>query len=74
MIGRNGNANITSRLLTVREGAQQLAIKEGTLRLWLAQRRIPYIKAGRAVRIPLDAIEQFLAANLVPARESRYGY
>lgn len=58
-------------MLTVEQAANQLGIKEGTLRLWLAQRKIPYVKLGRAVRIPEKAIEELIVRSTVPAHERR---
>lgn len=58
-------------LLTVAEVAERLAVREGTVRLWLAQRRLPRVNCGRAVRIPAEAIEAFITRNTVPAREPR---
>jgi len=56
---------------TVRQAAQALAIKDGTLRLWLGQRRIPYLRCGRAIRISVQAVEDFISRNTVPARGDR---
>jgi excisionase family DNA binding protein len=60
-----------NHLLTVREVAERLAIREGTVRLWLAQGRLPTVKCGRATRIPADSVEEFVRQNTVPARGSR---
>jgi len=38
-----------SRLLDVRETARMLRLKESTVRSWILQRRIPYVKMGRRV-------------------------
>jgi excisionase family DNA binding protein len=58
-------------LLTVRDVAAQLAIREGTVRLWLAQGRLPKVKCGRAVRIPAEAVEDFVRRHTVPAKAGR---
>ncbi len=60
-------------LLTVREASERLSLREGTVRLWLAQRRLPYVRCGRAIRIPSEAVEQFIQRNTIPAREGRNG-
>ena len=62
---------MTKQLLTVREVAELLAIREGTVRLWLAQRRLPKVKLGRAVRVPADAVERFVHENTIPSRSSK---
>jgi excisionase family DNA binding protein len=59
------------KLLTVCEAAEALNIKVSTLRAWLLHRKLPRVNCGRAVRIPAEAIEQFIERNTVPAREPR---
>ena len=61
--------NTCGVLLTVREAAERLRVREGTVRAWLAQRRIPKVKLGRATRIPSEAIDQMIAEGLVPSRQ-----
>lgn len=61
-----------SRLMTVREVAERLGLRESTIRAWLLHRRLPHVKCGRAVRIPTEAIDQFIAENTVPARDTRH--
>ncbi len=58
-------------LLTVQDVAQLLRIKEGTVRLWLSMRKLPRVQCGRSVRIPAEAVEEFIARNTIPAREAR---
>ncbi len=62
-----------SQLLTVAEAAERLGLKVTTVRAWLYQRRLPRVNCGRAVRIPADAIAEFIEQNTVPAREERNG-
>lgn len=56
-------------LLTVTEVAERLNLRPSTIRAWLARRRLPRVSAGRAVRIPAEAVEQFIHQNTIPARE-----
>lgn len=58
-------------LLTVAEAAEALNVRICTVRAWLAKRKLPRVNCGRAVRIPADAIAQFIERNTVPAREER---
>jgi len=58
-------------LLSVKQAAQALAVKEATIRAWLARRKLPFVRCGRSVRIPADAIMEFIERNTIPARESR---
>lgn len=59
------------QLLSVQEAAEHLALKPATIRAWLAKRKLPRVNCGRAVRIPADAIAQFIERNTVPARDER---
>lgn len=58
------------RLLTVREAAERLAIREGTLRFWLRNGKLTRVYLGRSVRIPSLAIEDLIRAGTVPARRA----
>jgi excisionase family DNA binding protein len=60
-----------NKLLSVREAGEVLNLRPATIRAWLLRRKLPRVKCGRAVRIPADAIENFIAANTIPAREPR---
>jgi excisionase family DNA binding protein len=51
------------RLLTVQEAAQYLAVSASTLYGWVWQRRISFVKVGRALRFDLDDLEAFVEAN-----------
>jgi excisionase family DNA binding protein len=64
----------TKPLLRVEEAADYLNIKPSTVRDWLLKRKLPRVYVGnRAVRIPLEALEQLITENTVPAREKRNG-
>jgi excisionase family DNA binding protein len=58
-------------LLTVTETAEALNLKASTVRAWLAKRKLPRVNCGRAVRIPADAIAEFIERNTIPAKENR---
>jgi len=54
------------KLLTVREAAQILGIKEQTLHLWASQRRIPHYKLGKkAVRFKEEELTAWIDARRV---------
>src|SRR5215472_16515907 len=55
-------------LLRVPEAAEVLHLKPSTIRAWLLRRKLPCVHCGRAVRIPVDALEKFIAENTVPAK------
>jgi len=54
-------------LLTIPEAADALRVRPSTLRSWVLDRRIPFCKIGRCVRIRRSDVEQLLAASVVPA-------
>jgi excisionase family DNA binding protein len=56
-----------SDLLTVPEAAALLRLKASTIRAWVCQRRIPYVKVGRLVRIRHTDLEALIAEGVVPA-------
>jgi len=60
----------TTKLYTVTQAADALGLKPATIRAWLSRRKLPRVNCGRAVRIPVDAVEQFIEENTIPARQS----
>ena len=60
-------------LLNVQETADRLGIRPATVRAWLLRRKLPCVHCGRAVRVPADAVEEFIERNTIPAREQRNG-
>lgn len=51
-------------LLTVNEAAEAMALKSCTVRKWILEKRIPYIRLGkRAIRIPKTWIAQQICAG-----------
>jgi excisionase family DNA binding protein len=60
-------------MLTVRQTAERLGLRESTIRAWLSARRISFVRLGRAVRIPESEVSRLIETNTVPRRESRHG-
>ena len=59
---------ISTKLITIREAANRLGLKESTIRKYILKRQIAYVKPSvRAVRIPIEELERILAAGLRPA-------
>ena len=58
-------------LLTVKQVAERLGLREGTIRAWLTQGRLPKVRCGRAIRVPAEAVEDFVSRNTVPAQGGR---
>ena len=65
---KNTDANNTQitglpRLLTYQDAADILAVKPQTLRQWVSQKRIPFVKIGAAVRFTPDQLESFIRSS-----------
>lgn len=58
-------------LLTVAEAGEALGLRPSTIRAWLSRRKLPRVNCGRAVRIPAEAVREFIEQNTVPARKER---
>ncbi|MCW5787884.1 MAG: helix-turn-helix domain-containing protein [Nitrospira sp.] len=59
---------VSAKLITIREAAERLGLKESTIRKYILKRQIAYVKPSvRAVRIPIEELERILAAGLRPA-------
>jgi len=59
----------SERLLNVREASAALGLSPWTIRAWISQRRIPYLKLGKAVRIDPLELAKYLNRCKVPPRE-----
>jgi excisionase family DNA binding protein len=58
-----------SKLLTVRQAAQQLGVSRHTVRSWTYSGRISVVRVGpKAIRIPTEAIANIIAAGFKPAK------
>jgi excisionase family DNA binding protein len=55
------------RLLTVEDAADRLGTSARFVRRLVFQRRIPYVKVGRHVRIAASDLDAFIAAGRVEA-------
>src|SRR5688572_12110925 len=61
-------AQFLAVMLTVPEFAEQLGLKEATVRAWILRRRISYCKInGKSVRIPRSELDRLTTENFVPA-------
>ena len=58
---------VSTKLITIREAAERLGLKESTIRKYILKRQIAYVKPSvRAVRIPIEESERILTAGLRP--------
>jgi excisionase family DNA binding protein len=52
-------------LLTVTEAAQRLSLGRGTTYQLVQRGELPVVRIGRAVRVPVQALEEWIAARTV---------
>ena len=57
-----------SGLINVQDAAKFLAVSTSTLYGWVYQRRIPFVKVGRALRFELSELQKFVQANRFQVR------
>lgn len=57
-----------ARLVTVQDAAVYLAVSVSTLYGWVYQRRIPFVKVGRALRFDPADLDQFIESNRIRPR------
>jgi excisionase family DNA binding protein len=60
--------NTAPRLITVNDAARYLAVSVSTLYGWVYQRRIPFVKVGRALRFEMADLDRFVERNRTQAR------
>jgi excisionase family DNA binding protein len=60
------NQFINTKLLTLKEAANQLAISLPTIRAWVWQRKIEIVKIGRCVRIREHVISELILKSTIP--------
>ena len=51
----------SDQLLSVMDAAQRLGLKESTIRRRILERKLAYVKNGRAVRVPVEVVEHLIA-------------
>ncbi|GAA1327443.1 hypothetical protein GCM10009592_14290 [Brachybacterium rhamnosum] len=57
-----------NRLLTIPEAAEYLGVSDSTLGTWRYEKKgPPFVRQGRWVRYPADALEAWLKASTVTA-------
>ena len=56
-------------LLDLKEGAKELRLSIHTLRAWVYQKRIPFVRLGRRVLLRREDLERLVENNLVEARD-----
>lgn len=62
---------ISSELLSVDEAAEYLRISPHTLRAWLNQGRVPYVKLGGRVLFRLEDLMALVSSSLVMPTDTK---
>jgi len=55
---------------TVRETSKALGLTESTIRSWILERRINFVKLGGAIRISEKEIDRILRQGTVPRKRT----
>jgi excisionase family DNA binding protein len=63
--------NPDPRLMNVKEAADYLAVSVSTLYGWAWQRKLPFVKVGRALRFDVSDLQKFIDANRFEARSTK---
>lgn len=61
---------LESRLITVQQASRYLGVSVSTLYGWVWQRRISFVKLGRALRFDLGDLDRFIEANRTRPRST----
>lgn len=56
-----------AQLLSLKETAKELNISIHTLRAWVYQRKIPFVRLGRRILVRREDLESFVNANIINA-------
>jgi excisionase family DNA binding protein len=68
-LGCTAETEAKEPLVTVQEAARYLAVSISTLYGWVWQRRVPFVKIGRALRFDPRDLETFVEANKQSPRQ-----
>ncbi|MEZ5399234.1 MAG: helix-turn-helix domain-containing protein [Bryobacteraceae bacterium] len=60
-------------LMTVNETAAYLRLAPWTIRHWVCQKKIPYVRLGRSVRFRRKDLDRFVNQNLHGKTDERNG-
>lgn len=65
------NRSLEPKLLSIPAAANVLGLRPPTIRSYVATRQITFVRIGRRVLIPRDAIEEAIRTGLYPAKSKR---
>jgi excisionase family DNA binding protein len=58
-----------TELVSVKEAAEAMRLSPHTLRAWIIQRRVPFVRLGRRVLLRREDMEALIDKNLVEAQD-----
>lgn len=58
-----------TELMDLKESAPKMKVSIHTLRAWIYQKKLPYVKLGRRTLLRTEDVEKFINKNLVEAQE-----
>ena len=56
-------------LLNLKEGTKELRLSVHTVRSWIYQNKIPFVRLGRRVLLRREDLEEFVRRSVVEARD-----
>jgi len=59
------------RMVNVQQAAEELGLSVACVRKWIAQRRMEYVRLGRAIRVPGAEIDRLIAEGTIPTKGLR---
>ncbi len=62
---------MSNQLLTVFDVAKKLQVSQVSVRRWISQGKISYIKVGRCTRFDSDEIDRWIEKRSIPAGGAR---
>jgi excisionase family DNA binding protein len=60
-------------MLTVQQASKTLNVSPSTIRAWILQRKIMFVKMGRCVRVPRQVINELINKGTIPASSNGVG-
>lgn len=67
------NSDAPARLVSIVAAGKALGISRNTVFSLLSKGKLDYVRIGRRRLVPADAIEKFIAANLVGKQANKAG-
>jgi len=67
------NSDAPARLVSIVAASKALGISRNTVFSLLSRGKLDYVRIGRRRLVPADAIERFIAANLVAEQADKAG-